>query len=75
MSNDPPAAVSITEARAELAELITRVRMRYQMTAITQRGRIHAAVIDPDFYDAILRVGGRDEALRLLGECKAADVH
>jgi prevent-host-death family protein len=51
-----PAALSVSEARRQLAEIIDRARTEHTPIYLARRGRRVAAVIDADDLDAILEL-------------------
>ena len=59
--------VPISEARANLSEVVTSVRMLRKCVMLTQRGKPRAAIVPAELGEAVLAVGGPDEALKLLG--------
>jgi len=66
-----PDTITITDARAQLAELFHRARLLHEIVSITQRGKRHAAIIGPDLAAAIEAIGGHDAALELLTKAAA----
>ena len=60
------ATITISDARAELAELVTRARMLGEIVTLTQRGKPRAAIVPAELADAIAAVGGAGKALEIL---------
>lgn len=58
--------VPISDARANLSELVTEVRMLRRCVLLTQRGKVRAAVVPGELGDAIRAVGGPEAALKIL---------
>jgi prevent-host-death family protein len=56
----------ISEARANLTDLVGRVRWQRHCVMLTQRGARRAAIVPADLGDAIADVGGPDAALAIL---------
>jgi prevent-host-death family protein len=58
--------VPISEARANLSELVASVRLLRRCVLLTQRGKPRAAVVPAELGEAIIAAGGPDAALRKL---------
>lgn len=58
--------VPISEARANLSELVASVRLLRQCVMLTQRGKPRAAVVPAELGEAINAAGGPDAVLKLL---------
>lgn len=56
----------ISEARANLTELIASVRLLRRCVFLTQRGKVRAAIVPPELGEAIQAAGGPDAALAKL---------
>lgn len=56
----------IAEARANLSELLTAVRLLRRVYFLTGRGKRKAAVVPPDLGELIQQVGGPDQAAAVL---------
>jgi prevent-host-death family protein len=56
----------IAEARANLSDLIARVRLLRTQVRLTRRGKPQAAVVPVELADAAEAVGGPDKAAELL---------
>jgi prevent-host-death family protein len=59
-------SLPISDARANLTELIASVRLLRRCVFLTQRGKVRAAIIPADLGEAIQAVGGPDAALKKL---------
>lgn len=58
--------VPISEARANLSELVASVRLLRRCVLLTQRGKPRAAIVPAELGEAINAAGGPDAALKLL---------
>lgn len=58
--------MAVSDARANMSDLLASVRYQRRCVLLTQRGKIRAAVIPPDLGEAIIAVGGPDAALAAL---------
>jgi prevent-host-death family protein len=56
----------IAEARANLSDLIARVRLLRIQVSLTRRGKPQAAVVPVELAEAAQAVGGPDKAAELL---------
>jgi prevent-host-death family protein len=56
----------IAEARANLSDLISRVRLLRTPVCLTRRGKPQAAVVPVELAEAAQAVGGPDKAAELL---------
>lgn len=64
-----PDEMPVSEARANLSEVVNAVRLQGRMVRLSRRGTVQAAVIPPDVADSIDAAGGLDrvrEALRFM---------
>jgi prevent-host-death family protein len=64
--DNAPAELTISDARAHLADLVRRAHYRGEMTAITHRGRVNAGIVGSELIAAIKAAGGPDAALCIL---------
>jgi prevent-host-death family protein len=67
--------MSISDARANLSELVTSVRMLRRCVLLTQRGKPRAAVVPHELGEAINAAGGPDAVLKLLAMRNAGPAH
>lgn len=67
MDTDSPNQ-SIAEARANLSELLSAVRLLRRTYFLTSRNKRQAALVPCELGEAIERVGGPDTALALLNK-------
>jgi prevent-host-death family protein len=58
--------VSISDARANLSDLVSRVRLLRRCVMLSQHGKVRAAVIPAELGELINQLGGPDVALGLL---------
>jgi prevent-host-death family protein len=58
--------VAVTDARANLSELVASVRLQNRCIWLTQHGRRRVAVLPLEIGEAIERAGGVTAALKLL---------
>jgi prevent-host-death family protein len=58
--------VTITNARANLTEVVATVRLQDRCVFLTQRGNRRAAVVPTELGEAIKAAGGPAAALKLL---------
>lgn len=56
----------IAEARANMSELLSAVRLLRRVYFLTSRGKPQAAIVPPELGDAVLAAGGADAAIELL---------
>ena len=73
---DDPAtgeAFPISEARANLSELVHSVRLLRRCVFLTQRGKRRAALVPTELGEAIVAAGGPDAALKLLSRHSPGD--
>lgn len=56
----------ISEARANLSEVINQVRLLRRCVRLTSRGKAHAAVVPVELADAAQDVGGPEAAAEIL---------
>jgi prevent-host-death family protein len=61
-----PDEMPVSEARANLSEVVNAVRLQGRMVRLTRRGIPQGAVIPPDMADAIDAAGGPDRACKIL---------
>jgi len=59
-------SVPISEARANLTELVASVRLLRRCVFLTQRGRPRAAIVPLELGEAIEHAGGVEAALTIL---------
>jgi prevent-host-death family protein len=59
-------SLPISEARANLTELVASVRLLRECVLLTQRGKPRAAIVPLDLGEAIGAAGGVDNALAIL---------
>lgn len=57
-----PAEMPISEARANLTEVVNAVRLQDRTVRLTRRGAPQAAVVPADILDLIEEAGGLDDA-------------
>lgn len=60
--------VAISDARANLTELVASVRLLRRCVLLTQRGKARAAIVPAELGEAINAAGGPDAALALLNK-------
>lgn len=58
--------VPISEARANLSELVHSVRLLRKCVMLTQRGKPRAAIVTAELGEAVIAAGGPDAALAIL---------
>lgn len=58
--------VTITEARANLSEVVATARLQRRCIFLTQRNKRRGAVVSAELGEAIQAAGGPDAALKLL---------
>jgi prevent-host-death family protein len=63
--------VPISDARANLSELVASVRLLRKCVLLTQRGKPRAAIVPAELGEAINAAGGPDAALKMLGGPRA----
>ena len=59
--------VAISDARANLTELVASVRLLRRCVFLTQRGKVRAAIVPAELGEAVQAAGGPDAALKKLG--------
>jgi prevent-host-death family protein len=59
-------SLPISDARANLTEVIASVRLLRRCVMLTQRGKPRAAIVPAELGDAINAAGGPDAALAIL---------
>jgi len=59
-------SVAISDARANLTELVNSVRLLRRCVLLTQRGKVRAAIVPGELGEAIQAAGGPDAALAKL---------
>lgn len=59
--------VPISEARANLSDLVASVRLLRRCVMLTQRGKPRAAIVPAELGEAINAAGGPDAVLKMLG--------
>ncbi len=64
--------MSISEARANLTELIASVRLLRRGVYLTRREKRQAAIVPAELWEAADAVGGPDEAVKLLRAASSA---
>ena len=67
----PTAALSVSEARQQLAAIIDRARAEHTPVYLARRGRRVAAVIDADDLDAILELAEDMADIRAAASARA----
>ncbi|NLE82400.1 MAG: type II toxin-antitoxin system Phd/YefM family antitoxin [Rhodococcus sp.] len=65
------AALSISDARTQLATIIDRARTEHQPVYVTRRGRRIAAVIDADDLDRLIELAEDMTDIRAADEARA----
>lgn len=60
--------IPISEARANITDVIASVRLLRQCVFLTRRDKPQAAVVPVELGEAVRLVGGPDEARRILAE-------
>jgi prevent-host-death family protein len=66
---DPiPDELAVSEARANLTEVVNAVRLQDRMVQLTRRGAPQAVIVPVDIAEAITEAGGLDRARTLLKE-------
>lgn len=68
-----PDNMPVSEARANLSEVVNAVRLQGRMVRLSRRGTPQGAVIPPDMADAIDAVGGPARAREILRATPGAD--
>jgi prevent-host-death family protein len=68
-----PATVAISDARANLTEVVNAVRLQDRCVRLTRRGATQAAIVPADVLDLIDQVGGLTAARHLLQHPGHAD--
>jgi prevent-host-death family protein len=63
-----PDTMAISEARANLTEVVNAVRLQDRPVRLTRRGASQAAVVPADVLDLIERLGGLDSARAVMSE-------
>jgi prevent-host-death family protein len=58
--------VTITDARQNLTEVVSSVRLQRRCITLTQRGKARAVVVPVELGEAVKAAGGLDAALKLL---------
>lgn len=58
--------VAVSDARANMSDLLASVRHLRRCVLLTQRGKVRAALIPGELGEAILAAGGPDKALAKL---------
>jgi prevent-host-death family protein len=58
--------VAISDARANLTEIVASVRLLRRCVFLTQRGKVRAAIVPAELGEAIQAAGGPDAALKKL---------
>lgn len=61
-----PDTMAISDARANLTEVVNTVRLQDRTVRLTRRGTAQAAVIPADVLDLIETAGGLDAARKIL---------
>lgn len=61
-------SLAISDARANLSEVIASVRLLRRCVLLTQRGKVRAAIVPAELGKAINAAGGPDAVLALLGK-------
>jgi prevent-host-death family protein len=61
-------SVAISEARANLSEVVSSVRLLRRCVFLTQRGKRRAALVPVELGEAVKAAGGPDAALKLLSQ-------
>jgi prevent-host-death family protein len=59
-------SLPISDARANLTELVASVRLLRRCVFLTQRGKVRAAIVPAELGEAIQAAGGPDAALKKL---------
>jgi len=59
-------SVAISDARANMSDLLAKVRLLRRCILLTQRGKVRAAIVPADLGEAIQQAGGPDKALEAL---------
>jgi prevent-host-death family protein len=62
-----PATMQVSEARANLTEVVNAVRLQDRTVRLTRRGTPQAAIVPMDVLDLIEDVGGINYARDILG--------
>jgi antitoxin (DNA-binding transcriptional repressor) of toxin-antitoxin stability system len=60
--------IPISEARANITDVIASVRLLRRCVFLTRRDKPQAAVVPVELGEVVRRVGGPDEARRILSE-------
>jgi prevent-host-death family protein len=58
--------IAISDARANLSDLVASVRLLRRCVMLTQRGRPRAAIVPAELGDAVNEAGGPDAVLEIL---------
>ncbi|MEV6738622.1 type II toxin-antitoxin system Phd/YefM family antitoxin [Streptomyces sp. NPDC051104] len=58
MSESPEARMGVSDARANLTEVIARVRLLQQRVILTRREKPQAVLVSPEFYERALAALG-----------------
>ena len=66
MADDAEGPVPISEARQNLSDLVSTVRLLRRCVLLTQRGKTRAAIVPAELGEMINQVGGPDVAIDLL---------
>lgn len=61
-----PDTMGVSEARANLTEVVNTVRLQDRTVRLERRGTLQAAVVPADLVDLIEKVGGLDAAREAL---------
>jgi len=61
-------SLTISEARANLSDVVARVRLLRRCALLTQRGKARAALVPAELGEAINKAGGPDAALAILSK-------
>ena len=67
-----PDEMAISEARANLTEVVNAVRLQDRKVRLTRRGTPQAVIFPADFSNLIDAVGGLDAARAILRDSKEA---
>lgn len=64
-----PDTMAISDARANLTEVVNTVRLQDRTVRLTRRGTAQAAVVPADVLELIEAAGGLDQARAVLRAC------
>lgn len=62
MSQPLEAQMGVSDARANLTEVIARVRLRQERIVLTRREKPQAVIVSPEFYERAMALGADAES-------------